>query len=446
MKKILFMFILPLLLQSCLFEEENNFDNTATERAQQTKDAAAAALKNNANGWVLHYFANLEYGGYNYLISFDGQQATILSELADSDYKDSCLYQVKTEQGVILTFDTYSELLHFFRDPMESGLDGDYEFIVTKVEPGEISLQGKTSLHKLRLFSVPAEYTKESYLDAVQTMASNGRIGAYELFYDGKLVDTVTGTQRGRYLTYSYKEAVTINDTLTTVASIPLIYTPDGFVVYHDKTANVKRNVRPAKPSSELVDFVFDADKEYTEFTYDAANKKFVSKDGKIEFVKLALADLNIRIIDFMKTTSFDYMPSDGSACAAFNPMWTTAANGLASAYGSQGVAFSDITVGYDYIFGSDVTMITFWCGRYNTMYGLNVQPVAGTTDQISMSAIVRSDYLNWGPFGPYLTPILNFFVNNSPWLIEPYDIEFPEKIKLINVSDPEIWIFLYLE
>jgi len=175
-------------------------------------------------------------------------------------------------------------------------------------------------------------------------------------------------------------------------------------------------------------------------------NSKFVSKDGKIEFRKLALAELNVRIIDFMKTTSFDFIPSEGGACATFNPLWTAAANGLAAAYGSQGVAFSDITVGYDYLYGSDVIMIVFWCGRYNTMYGLNVQLVAGTTDQISMSAIVRSDYLNWSYFGPYLNPILNFFVNNSPWIVEPNDIEFPEIIKLISVSNPDMWIYLNLE
>jgi hypothetical protein len=128
------MFILPLLLQSCLFEEENNFDSTATERAQQTRDAADAALKNNTKGWIFHYFADLEYGGYNYLLSFDGQQATIFTDITDYIRKDSCLYQVKTEQGTILTFDTYSELMHLFRDPTVGYPDsygGDYEFVIT---------------------------------------------------------------------------------------------------------------------------------------------------------------------------------------------------------------------------------------------------------------------------------------------------------------------------
>jgi hypothetical protein len=114
----------------------------------------------------------------------------------------------------------------------------------------------------------------------------------------------------------------------------------------------------------------------------------------------------------------------------------------LAAVYGSLGVSLSDISVGYDYMYESDVIMITFWCGSYNTMYGLDVQPVEGTTDQISISAIVRSDYLNWSYFGPYLTSILNFFTTHSPWIIEPYDM-FPERIKLIKASDPNIWIFL---
>jgi hypothetical protein len=454
MKKILLFIVLPLLMQSCLFEDNDYFEESASARVEGKISETKNILSSASNGWILHYFPDLSYGGHNYALSFSDKQATISCEtevvgtsltVGDPASVDSCLYDVIPEQGAILTFNTYSKLLHQFRNPSAAayqGLGGDYEFILTDIKQNEIKLKGKTTGNLMRMFPVPSGYTKESYLEAIQAMSNKGKLGNYTLYYEGKVVSTTVGARRGRYLSYTYNETVNL-DTISTTATISLIYTLEGFIVYHDKLENVKRNVDPPKPSDELVDFVFDSDKEYTEFIYDDANSKFVSKDGKIEFVKIPLVDLNTRIVEHMQNTSFDYYHYEGSASPTFNTIWNNAKANLAAAYGSIGVALSDMNIGYDWIYnGANPCVITFWCGPYNTLYGLNITPVTGTVDQISISS-VPGTYLNWSPFGPYLNPLLNFFVNNSPWIIEPNDIELPERIKLINVSDPNIWVFL---
>jgi hypothetical protein len=461
MKKILLFIVFPLLMQSCLFEDKDYFEESASERIESKISGTKTILSSQSKGWILHYFPRLSYGGHNYAISFSDEQAKIACEtevvgtnirVGDPAYSDSCLYDVISEQGAILSFNTYSKLMHQFRNPSSvayQGLGGDYEFILTNVEANEIKLTGKTTKHTMRMFPIPNSYTsKESYLEAVQKIADVGKLGSYILYYEGKLVDSITGTQRGRYLSYSYDKIEVNtetgkNDTVSATATIPLIFTPEGFIVYHDKIENVMRNISSVKKSKDLLP-VFDTLQEYTEFTYDEANSKFVSKDGKIEFAKIPLPDFNIRIVKLMETNLLVYVPEEESACSAFDAIWNTAATNLGAAYGSLGVALSDITIGYDLIMESDKYALTFWCGAYNATFGLDINLVTGTTNQISISPLTGN--LNWGPFGPYLSSIVAFFVTNSPWILEPDDEEIPLTIKLVSATNPDLWINLTIE
>ena len=63
---------LPLLCTSCLFDEEDLFDKTASERIEAAKVEAKAALESAPNGWHVRYFpsATQEFGGYNVFFKF----------------------------------------------------------------------------------------------------------------------------------------------------------------------------------------------------------------------------------------------------------------------------------------------------------------------------------------------------------------------------------------
>jgi hypothetical protein len=454
MKKILLFIVFPLLMQSCLFEEENYFEEPASARIEEKITETKNVLSSQSNGWILHYFPRLSLGGHNYAISFSGEQAKIACEskvvgtsvnVGDPNYTDSCLYDIIPEQGAILTFNTYS-IMHQFRNPSSAayqGLGGDYEFILTSVKPDEIGLKGKTTGNTMRMFPIPGEYPdKASYLKAVQAMTNNGKVGSYLLYCDGKFIDTVMGVNRGRYLSYSYDEIQSNaetqkNDTVTTTANIPIIYTPDGFIVYHDKTENVKKDVYPVK-KSELLLPVFDSLRNYTEFTYDQANLKFVSKDGKIEFVKIIMP-INEQ---FAKTSTqwlFDCEDSEKSS-AAFRSVYQTAYNANMNQWGET-LSIIYIGLTHNSAIGSPTPYVfAFYSDGYWSTYGIKLTPVANTADQVNIETSGAGNTNGNWPYYLYFEPIVNFFIDNSPWQLIADDAESPTSIKLVSVNDNSLW------
>lgn len=96
------------------------------------------------------------------------------------------MYSVKSEQGVILTFNTYNPLLHVFSQPRgTSDVDGyrsDYEFIFQRVSEGQdsIFLKGKrygTEMVMIRLQKPAKQYISEAiYADTAIAMVPRPRL------------------------------------------------------------------------------------------------------------------------------------------------------------------------------------------------------------------------------------------------------------------------------
>ena len=423
MKKLLLFLALPLLLQSCLFEDENNFDENASARLQERIAETKTAIKAAPGGWILHYFPDLKYGGYNYWFSFDTEKATAAGAVGDSvkfppTYTEECFYNVIAEQGVVLTFNTYGELVHYFRNPSSAayqGKLGDYEYIVLDVKSTEIRLRGKTTKNTMRMFPLPSGYTVPQYLKAVADMEELGELGAYFVKHNGTTIGITVGSSGGRCLGLEVEAA----DGELIDMTIPVVFTHDGFTVYHE---NLRNNVGL---------FPTDGSTYYTEFVYDAAGDgSFISKDGKIVFEVKPLT-----ISEKFAVTPGAWWPKDGSAdyiamVAAVRA--TTNANGN----------FDKYYIGANSAYpGRPFPMAIFVYGTagYNAIQGLAFTPVEGVNDQIGFTAL--GDGLNWSYFTNY-NPIVNFFVNNSPWTIEEIDAV---TIKLTKVANPTTWIELEL-
>ncbi len=60
------------LLQSCLKDQEDLFDNSASERLQMVLDNTKRILESSEDGWVLDYYPdrNLSYGGVFFFYFF----------------------------------------------------------------------------------------------------------------------------------------------------------------------------------------------------------------------------------------------------------------------------------------------------------------------------------------------------------------------------------------
>lgn len=193
MKKYLSIYILLALacigLQSCLFSEEDVFDESSANRATADVIKCQEILKEAPNGWKLEYYIGDNYssGAITFLMKFDGTQVQIACEAGTGDYvpgdKKTSLYQVKTEQSTMLTFDTYNPLLHSFSAPlgMNINLEGDYEFIILEASPEKIILQGKKYKNIMEMTPMPEDEPWSTYLKNVIHVENDAFLNTYNL-------------------------------------------------------------------------------------------------------------------------------------------------------------------------------------------------------------------------------------------------------------------------
>lgn len=70
-------------LQSCLFSEDDIFEDSSTNRTNQALDNYQALLTSATNGWKLEYYPggkSHDIGGVTMLMKFEGEDVTIMSD------------------------------------------------------------------------------------------------------------------------------------------------------------------------------------------------------------------------------------------------------------------------------------------------------------------------------------------------------------------------------
>lgn len=165
--------------QSCLFEDDLVFVDSASERLINALKADNDSLQSAGNGWAMEYFATKLSPGYTMLVKFDNAGNAIFagkSELTKNIYaSDTSSYQMIGDAGPVLTFDTYNKILHAFSEPDFSGLglEGDYEFIVMKTTANQMILKGKKRGTTIIMNKLPENVSWTQYfadLDAMNSM------------------------------------------------------------------------------------------------------------------------------------------------------------------------------------------------------------------------------------------------------------------------------------
>ena len=170
-KKILLytlLFLPTLLMQSCLKDQEDVFDEPSSKRMSDFLQAAQDTLVNAPNGWIFDYYpeSSQEYGGFTYTIGFTKDEATVRFE--NGSKSEPSLYKMKEDDGPVLSFDTYNTFLHQFATPSDGkykGYEGDFEFVIDSVGNGVVKVHGKKTgnVLYLRKLQEPAD----NYLDKV---------------------------------------------------------------------------------------------------------------------------------------------------------------------------------------------------------------------------------------------------------------------------------------
>lgn len=140
------------LTTSCLKDQKDYFDKSSAERLQEVQDNLRALLADNPYGWRMEYFiGNTEQdrGGRNLALKFGKDLDTVC--VRSEEYLDSSCtshFKLTADDGPVLSFDTYNDILHKYAVPSSSYYEargGDFEFLIIDYSAERIVLKGKRS-------------------------------------------------------------------------------------------------------------------------------------------------------------------------------------------------------------------------------------------------------------------------------------------------------------
>ena len=199
MNKILSVSLLlgaALTFAGCAGEEDDIFDQSAAERLNAASDLYSSRLEAQPNGWAMQLYPTTDNAapfGSGYLVICDfnadhSVRVAMKNSLSNGRYvEDTSNWDVITDDGPVLTFDTHNDVIHTFAEPdvdlssisrdhgTGTGIGGDYEFIIVDApeDASYMMLKGKKR-GTYNLFT-PMEQgvDYESYLDDVNNFTAS---------------------------------------------------------------------------------------------------------------------------------------------------------------------------------------------------------------------------------------------------------------------------------
>lgn len=248
-------------------EEDDIFDNSAAERLNAASALYSARLTAQPNGWAMQLYPTLQdetpYGrGYLLLLRFHKNHvvdAAMQNSFTGNAYaSDSSNWDVITDDGPVLSFNTHNNIIHTFSDPEDipstgtstapndetgTGIGGDYEFIIvdapedasymmlkgkkrgtynllTPVEEGVDYHQYLTDINNFTSYIFPSNsptFDVVHYGDSIYKMedAQDGLPNIYPYDQDAVIAQSFNPfliTKRGNNYYLRFRDAKTYND------------------------------------------------------------------------------------------------------------------------------------------------------------------------------------------------------------------------------------------
>ena len=172
--------VTAMLFTGCVSEEDDLFSSSAAERLMASKKTYTERL--GGTTWAMEFYPldtdeSPKGSGYLILNQFKKDGSVIQAmqnDLSDGKFlTDTSLWEVISDQGTVLTFNTYNKCIHTFSDPglyqTGQGYEGDYEFVILSLEEGAKygMLKGKKRGTYNRLTRLPDDTDFEVYLKDV---------------------------------------------------------------------------------------------------------------------------------------------------------------------------------------------------------------------------------------------------------------------------------------
>lgn len=273
---------------SCSNKEDDIFDQAAAVRMDAAKTETKALLVSAENGWELSYFADNDWEeGHVILMKFHndetvdmmGSNAWVANAFNYADMytpqQETSLYQMISDDGPVLTFNTFNKVLHIFSEPYNLpspqynpnnvpfpygptekniagnegdvneagyGHNGDYEFVVLSRSENEIILRGKKTKIKMRMRRLDPDVDWIQYFAKTARVMNNtfsNRFGDLKIVVDGHELHLSNLTKGVMHI------LADDDDPLLETVKIPFIYTPDGirlrepYTGYEDRLPNI---------------------------------------------------------------------------------------------------------------------------------------------------------------------------------------------------------------
>lgn len=177
----------------CSDEDSGIFESSAAERLEQSRTEYKDLLTADGGLWSLEYFTNEEEPGYVLLMKFGRNGAVEVSAdhkwIGGDFQQETSLWDVISDNGTVLTFNTYNTLFHIFSTPenivgpdaptneetgedineLGYGHEGDYEFLLMSHDKeGNVKLVGKKHGMTAWLRKLSADTDPEQFLAEIK--------------------------------------------------------------------------------------------------------------------------------------------------------------------------------------------------------------------------------------------------------------------------------------
>lgn len=224
-------------LSACRNEEADIFSASPAERLNKAIGDYQTVLTNAENGWEMDYFANENSPGYTLLVKFNKSGNAVLAarnELTTNGAyeQDSCLFDIIGDNGPVLTFNTFSKILHVFSNPENPdgyGLKGDYEFVIVKAHSDTVWMKGKKYGAEILLCKMPSGVQWQQLADERSEFKT--------LLFSEKAPALTMKVDKTNYtFSFGYSGVFSVKRTGANAVAfdVPFIVTQDGIRLYEE--------------------------------------------------------------------------------------------------------------------------------------------------------------------------------------------------------------------
>ena len=277
------------VLTSCSFQQEDYFPESASLRIthlnEQLQDRLVAQSDTTQQryGWLMQYFVagtdDYNFEGFNIfgrfyqngMVTLAGNHRFLRNGNANKFTVDTSVYEMLSEEGPVLSFNTWNDILTVLEDPVSpqyapgslvsdgEGMNGDHNLVLRSIDEQAILFRGER--HGAEVRFVPCNQPWEEYVEAVAKTKADITSSVITSYYvtnsyiesNGKTVERDTmyfaGLNRG-FFTYCDR----VNDPLIS-STASCVFTPTGLRLGHDYElgSNKFREFRMAADSTCLV-------------------------------------------------------------------------------------------------------------------------------------------------------------------------------------------------